>query len=117
MKFIKTFEKFWNFLRKKKVLKNELDTKIDSIIKFLNSNSIYTLKDVNKLNLAQKEWLKNIIKSFSDNEEDMKNLFFCLEVKLSDKKDLEKLLKSYLKDEEYEKCNIINQKIKKLNIL
>lgn len=115
MKYLSTFKSIFKPKNHPKV-KSELEDNIDNILQFLKDNNILTWTDFKKGDKLDKWAIDNIIKSSCKSKSDIKFLEFHLRLKLSNIEELNKLLNTYLSEEEYERCEDIKNEILKKSV-
>lgn len=93
---------------------NKVDRCIINILAFLKSNDVKDWNDFCSMTTFDREVVDKLIDSEVDNMSQLKDVRFGVKIQLSDKPQLQKMLKEYEKTEEYEKCEKILKKIKNL---
>lgn len=105
---IKSFESFHGLVNQK-LVKSTADT----IIKFLKDNKISTWEEMD-----ENEFSRNVVNKIIDKSartyQEVEEIKFLLKIELSSVSDLKKMIEEYLKSEDYEKCQIIKNKIESM---
>jgi hypothetical protein len=68
---------------------------------------VYNIDDYKKMSKEQKNWFNKIVNS--EPSDDLDEIYFLLEIKLSDIENLKKMLKYYIDKEDYVKCSYIKK--------
>jgi len=114
---VKKYENFLDRWRKTKIVKSkeelEIETDVKNLLGFFHDNGVNSMTDYTNLNDLEKSFIKSILRSKSKNHQI--EVEFRIELDLSDRYQLKRMLKMYEVEEDYEKCVIIKSKLDNLN--
>jgi hypothetical protein len=110
---LKSFKKFNDkfFSKNKPVVKTEVEKCYENMLEFMYSNNIKTWDDFVNCGQFKKNLINLIIDKSNLDMNEINEVKFLLRVRLSNKKQLEKLLKNYEDMEDYERCQHILSEI------
>jgi hypothetical protein len=115
---IKKFTQFFEAFKFRKIQErpetSKIEEGVESIIDYLNSNKCNTWKQFLELSHFKRQVIDQLIDTYCETYEDVKELKFMIRLKLSNVKELQSMLKEYEDIEEYTKCHLISQQIKNL---
>lgn len=94
--------------------KSKLEESVNEIIDFLKSNEITTWDDFIKSSKFDRYAIDKIIDGYADNKNELEEIKFYIQLELSNSKQLKSMIKLYQASEEYEKCQIILNRINNL---
>lgn len=105
MRNIKTYESF------NSTISEDLDKEVNNLIYFLKCNGINNMLDYHKISDKQKYMFNSL--TTNKDKEYQKELQFRIELELSDKEQLKEMLNRYEIKEDFDRCILIQKKLKK----
>lgn len=94
--------------------KSKLEESVIEVIDFLKSNEITTWDDFINSSNFDRYAIDKIIDGYAENKNELEDIKFYIQLELSNSKQLKSMIKDYQANEEYEKCQIILNKINTL---
>lgn len=94
--------------------KSKLEESVIEVIDFLKSNEITTWDDFINSSNFDRYAIDKIIDGYAENKNELEDIKFYIQLELSNSKQLKSMIKDYQANEEYEKCQIILNKINSL---
>lgn len=86
-----------------------------SIVEFLKENDVYDLDDFKSLSKIDKNVFISMLNVVVTNEDEKKEIVFLIEMELSKSKvHLKEILEKYESLEDYDKCILVREKIRKI---
>lgn len=106
--------KFNDIFKNTKPKKTKIEESVIEIIDFLKSNDITTWDDFIHSSNFDRYAIDKIIDGYAENKTDLEEIKFYIQLELSNSKQLKSMIKTYQSNEEYEKCQIILNRIQTL---